>query len=116
MPEDPANATAVAGKGGLMTITKAENGDKLTLQIEGRVDTNTSAQLQDAILEAFRASKHVVLDLVQVVYVSSAGLRALLIGQKTATSKGGSMVLVNVSPTVKTVLDSVGFSKILTIA
>ena len=99
-----------------MTIVKTQDGDAVTLQIEGRVDTNTSPELQKAILDAFQTGKSLTLDLAQVVYVSSAGLRALLIGQKTANSKGASMRLTNVAPTVRGVLDSVGFSKILTLA
>lgn len=98
-----------------MTIIKVQDGDTATLQIDGRVDTNTSPELQKAILEAFQSAKNLHLDLTKVVYVSSAGLRALLIGQKTAASKGGAMELLNVAPTVKAVLDSVGFSKILTL-
>ena len=98
-----------------MTITKVQDGDTVTLQIDGRVDTNTSPELQKAILEAFQSAKNLHLDLAKVAYVSSAGLRALLIGQKTAASKGGAMELLNVAPTVKAVLDSVGFSKILTL-
>ena len=50
-----------------------------------------------------------------VAYVSSAGLRALLIGQKTAGSKRAAMELTHVAPAVKTVLDTVGFTKILTL-
>jgi anti-anti-sigma factor len=57
----------------------------------------------------------VVIDFLNVAYISSAGLRALLIGQKTAASKGGSMKLVNIADTVKTVLDMSGFSNILDI-
>lgn len=98
-----------------MTVTKVQNGDSVTLQIDGRVDTNTSPALQKEILGAFQSAKNLTLDMEKVVYVSSAGLRALLIGQKTATSKGGKMELLNVVPAVKAVLDSVGFSKILTI-
>ena len=98
-----------------MTVTKVQNGDSVTLQIDGRVDTNTSPVLQKEILGAFQSAKNLTLDMEKVVYVSSAGLRALLIGQKTATSKGGKMELLNVAPTVKAVLDSVGFSKILTL-
>ena len=98
-----------------MTITKNMNGDAAILNVEGRVDTNTSPELQKAILAAFQGAKKLTLDLAGVQYISSAGLRALLIGQKTAASKGGSMELVNVQPTVKTILDSVGFSKILTL-
>ena len=98
-----------------MTITKLQNGDAVTLQVDGRVDTNTSPELQKAILESFQSAKKLTLDLEKVVYVSSAGLRALLLGQKTASSEGASMELLHVAPTVKAVLDSVGFSKILTL-
>ena len=98
-----------------MKITKLQNGDAVTLQVDGRVDTNTSPELQKAILESFQSTKKLTLDLEKVVYVSSAGLRALLLGQKTASSKGASMELLHVAPTVKAVLDSVGFSKILTL-
>ena len=51
----------------------------------------------------------------KVAYVSSAGLRALLIGQKTANSKGGSMTLTNVQEAVAQVFEMSGFSGILTI-
>ncbi len=98
-----------------MTITRLQNGNAVTLQVEGRVDTNTSPELQKAILESFQSAAKLTLDLEKVVYVSSAGLRALLLGQKTAASKGAVMELIHVAPTVKTVLDSVGFSKILTL-
>ena len=98
-----------------MTITKLQNGNAVTLQVEGRVDTNTSPELQKAILESFQSAAKLTLDLEKVVYVSSAGLRALLLGQQTAASKGAAMELIHVAPTVKTVLDSVGFSKILTL-
>lgn len=85
------------------------------LIVEGRVDTNTSPQLQQAILNAFQKNKDVVVDFLNVPYISSAGLRALLIGQKTAASKGGSMKLTNVSETVMDILNMTGFSKILKI-
>lgn len=98
-----------------MTINKAINGDGVTLAIEGRVDTSTSPALQAAILEAFQGAKKLTLDFEKVPYISSAGLRALLIGQKTATSKGGSMELIHVSEMVLSILDTVGFTDILTL-
>ena len=98
-----------------MTIIKNVNGSEVTLVIEGRIDTNTSPELQKAILEAFQSAKLLKLDLEKVDYVSSAGLRAFLLGQKTAGSKGAVMELHHVAAQVKSVLDTVGFSKILTI-
>ena len=87
----------------------------MRLLVDGRVDTNTSPQLQQAILNAFQKKKDVVVDFLNVPYISSAGLRALLIGQKTAASKGGSMKLTNVSDVVMNILEMSGFSKILKI-
>lgn len=79
------------------------------------MDTNTSPQLQERLLKAFQKGSRVILDFEQVEYVSSAGLRALLIGQKTANSKKGSMKLIHVQEAVQEVLDLSGFSAILTI-
>ncbi|MCL1822989.1 MAG: STAS domain-containing protein [Oscillospiraceae bacterium] len=98
-----------------MEITIGNEGQFVVLFISGRIDTITSPQLQAAILKEFQTGKFLMLDFASVQYVSSAGLRALLIGQKTAASKGGAMELRNVSGMVMSVLDSVGFSKILTI-
>ena len=98
-----------------MTIKTSQEGANAILAIEGRIDTNTSPQLQDALLKAFQTAKTVTVDFAAVPYISSAGLRALLIGQKTAASKGLTMELKNVSPAVVSILESVGFSKILTI-
>ena len=98
-----------------MTIQTNRNGAITTLEIEGRVDTMTSPQLQQAVLQAFQGVEKVVLDFAKVTYISSAGLRVLLIGQKTAQSKHMSMVLTNVGETVKNVLDMVGFSSVMNI-
>lgn len=98
-----------------MTIKNRVEGDSTILEIEGRIDTNTSPQLQTELLKVFQNAKKVVLDFEKIQYVSSAGLRALLIGQKTAASKKATMELINVPAVVMTVLESVGFSKVLTI-
>lgn len=98
-----------------MTIEKKQDGGSVTLLVEGRVDTTTSPELQGAILAAFQSANLLTIDMEKVAYVSSAGLRALLIGQKTAGSKGASMELAHVAPAVRAVLDSVGFTQILTL-
>lgn len=98
-----------------MTIKTIQDGSTATLAVEGRIDTNTSPELQAALLKAFQSAREVVVDFTNVPYISSAGLRALLIGQKTAASKGYTMELTNVSAAVYSILESVGFAKILTI-
>lgn len=98
-----------------MNIESLKTDEGITIKASGRVDTNTSPQLQTAVLSAFQSSGSVTIDCQGLVYISSAGLRVFLIAQKTATSKGGSFVLTNVSPEVLSILDLVGFSSILTI-
>lgn len=98
-----------------MTISEARDGEFMTLFIDGRVDTTTSPELQNRILLVFQKVGNLVLDFSKCEYVSSAGLRALLIGQKTAKSKGGSMKLVNVPEALMQILKVTGFDKILTI-
>lgn len=96
-----------------MTIVETDCGSYIRLVIDGRIDTNTSPQLQQAILNSFQKKKDLVIDFLNVPAISSAGLRALLIGQKTAASKQGSLKLTNVCPVVKKVFDMSGFSSIL---
>ena len=97
-----------------MNIVTADCGDYTRLMVEGRVDTNTAPQLQQAILSAFQKKDDVVVDFLNVPIISSAGLRALLIGQKTADSKGGSMKVANVGEMVRNVFEMTGFCNILT--
>ncbi len=98
-----------------MTISEAREGEAMTLFIDGRVDTTTSPELQNRILLVFQKVGNLILDFSKCEYVSSAGLRALLIGQKTAKSKGGSMKLINVPEALMQILKVTGFDKILTI-
>ena len=97
-----------------MNLNTIRTGDTITIEIEGRVDTNTSPVLQNEILLSFQKLP-MVLDFEKTVYISSAGLRALLIGEKTAQSKQGSMVLKHVPEMVMSVLEMSGFAKILKI-
>jgi len=98
-----------------MQITTTVGGDTTTLAVSGRIDTNTSPKLQEEITKALQASSNLTLDFADVDYISSAGLRALLIGQKTAAAKSGAMEIVHVNETVLSIFNMVGFAKILTI-
>lgn len=99
-----------------MTIKEVKGDGEITLELEGRVDTITAPELQQAILVAFQKEKKLILDFTNIEYISSAGLRALLIGEKTAKSKGGSMLITGASEAVKEVFNVTGFLKILTFA
>jgi anti-anti-sigma factor len=98
-----------------MTITKNQTADKLSIALEGRLDTTTAPQLQTELIPAFDTVKYIELDFKNLDYVSSAGLRVLLVGQKTAKAKNGKMVIINASSEIKEVFEMTGFSGILNI-
>jgi anti-anti-sigma factor len=98
-----------------MTITKEQDGEKIIIALEGRLDTTTAPELHEQLIPEFDKAKHIRLDFKELVYVSSAGLRVLLLGEKTAKAKGGTMSLVNVSPEIQEIFEMTGFSDILTI-
>ena len=98
-----------------MTIDEARSGDMLQLNVHGKIDAVSSPELQNEILKAYQKSKTVILNFADVGYISSAGLRALLIGQKTATSKGGKFLIINANESVVEVLRVTGLQKVISI-
>lgn len=97
-----------------MTIHKTQNGDGLTVALEGRLDTTTAPQLDKELKQSLTGIKTLVFDFAQLEYISSAGLRVLLTAQKVM-NKQGSMTVTHVNETVMEVFDVTGFSDILNI-
>ena len=95
-----------------MTINQKKDGEKLTLVLEGRLDTTTAPQLEVVSLDDITK---LTVDLEKLEYISSAGLRVLLAMQKRM-AKQGKMVVCHVNAIVQEVFDITGFADILTIA
>ena len=98
-----------------MTIDKKNENGKIILALNGRLDTNTAPLLQNALIPVFDEAKEIELDFSGLSYISSAGLRTLLTAQKTAESKGASMVLSGVLEEIKDIFKMTGFDDILKI-
>ena len=98
----------------MLDINKSANESELTVWLKGRLDTLTAPQLEDSLKEDLDNVTAIVLDLEELEYISSAGLRVLLSAQKTMSVKG-TMVLRNVSEEIHEIFDVTGFSDILTI-
>ena len=96
-----------------MEIKSTTEGTRLTIAVSGRVDTVTAPELAAAL--KFGDATCVVIDLANVPYMSSAGLRLLLSTNKTMHGNGGELQIANVQPAVREVLDITGFSDILNI-
>ncbi|MBN1485321.1 MAG: STAS domain-containing protein [Chloroflexia bacterium] len=91
--------------------------DTVTLiKLCGDVDANTARDLEQTLSEEQAADHHqLILDMSEVDYVSSAGLRALLGGLKVARSSGGDLRLAALQEPVREVFDISGFSTLFEI-
>ena len=97
-----------------MTINQNREGNQLTLFLEGRLDTTTAPEFEAVVDTALTDVETLVLDLEQLEYVSSAGLRVFLKAQKLMNTKG-IMKTIHVNETIMEVFDITGFVDILTI-
>lgn len=97
-----------------MQINDIKENSKLTVCISGRVDTNTAPELEKHIEENIDGITELVLDVKDMTYTSSAGLRVILKAQKLM-SKQGEMKVINVQSDVMEILEITGFTDILTI-
>ena len=79
-----------------MNITKTIEGAKLTLALEGRLDTTTAPQLEAEVKGALTGVTELALDFSRLEYLSSAGLRVILAAQKIM-NKQGRMVIRHVN-------------------
>ena len=97
-----------------MNIMKNKDGSKLTLALEGRLDTTTAPQLEAELKASLDGITELNLDFEKLEYLSSAGLRVLLAAQKVM-NRQGKMVIRHVNETIQEVFEVTGFIDILTI-
>ncbi|MBP5283024.1 MAG: STAS domain-containing protein [Lachnospiraceae bacterium] len=97
-----------------MKIEKKVDGTKVTIGLQGRLDTMTAPELDKELQASLADVTELTFDLAELEYVSSAGLRVLLSAQKVM-NKQGSMVVKNVNEQIMEVFEVTGFSDILTI-
>ena len=84
------------------------------LRLRGRLDSATANDLQQVLLPLLAgASSVVLLDFAELGYISSAGLRVVLMAAKRAKQAGGRLLLCGLSSAVREVFEVSGFLKIL---
>lgn len=98
-----------------MEIKMAKKDDKAVVDVIGRLDTNTSGQLEEFLTDVIdkQGEKSIELDFKELEYISSAGLRVLLGAQKKINSLEGEMIIKNANSDVKEVFSITGFLEIL---
>lgn len=99
----------------MLKIEKVSSDASLTIKLEGRLDTTTAPQLEAEVKNGLSGVKDLVFDMHELEFVSSAGLRVLLLAQKAMNKQQGTMIIRHVISEVRKVFDVTGFSRILTI-
>ncbi len=97
-----------------MKIDKKIEGSTLEIILEGRLDTTTSPMLEAELKHSVNDITKLIFDFAKLEYISSSGLRILLVAQKVM-NKQGSMIVKNVNEIIADVFEVTGFSDILTI-
>ncbi len=97
-----------------MEIKKVRDGDRLTVALSGQLNAVTAIDLDKDLKAELEGVKDLVIDLAELEYIASAGLRILLKTQKRMNNQGY-MLIKNIKPEVRDVLDMTGFSKLLSI-
>lgn len=94
--------------------TRVENGT-LFIELEGRLDTVTSQELGNQLPLEKRKDLDIDFDFKKLEYVSSAGLRLLVLFKKEAQATNNKMVIRNINDVIREIFSVTGFDKILKI-
>jgi anti-sigma B factor antagonist len=96
-----------------MDITAEKLGDVTLLGIKGRLDASTANKLEEKLLASIdEGERRLALDCSQLDYISSAGLRVLLLAVKRVKGVNGKIVLCALKDQIKEVFDIAGFSSL----
>ncbi|MCM1046249.1 MAG: STAS domain-containing protein [Candidatus Gastranaerophilales bacterium] len=98
-----------------MKIESEKKERSLVLKLSGRLETTTAPELQKVVDNELEGIEEVVIDMEQLAYVSSAGLRVLLAASKKMTAKQGSLIVCHVGEDIMDVFEITGFNEILDI-
>jgi len=97
-----------------LMIEKNADNSKLTISLRGRLDTTTAPLLESEFKSSLNGVTELIIDLKELVYISSAGLRVLLSAQKVM-NKQGKMLVKNSNDDVRDVFEVTGFIDILNV-
>lgn len=99
-----------------LTVPSVEQDGAVVLCPTGRIDGTNVTILQGAVRERLEAGQTtLVFDLIELNYISSAGLRVLLMAARDLQAQGGKAVFCNLSDQIRQVFEITGFDKILSV-
>ncbi len=92
-----------------MNVNFLQRGDIHIVEIMGELNSDTSTKVYETIISRIDPREQVVLDMSKVPYMSSAGIRALLLLYRSLLDGGGKVILVGLSDELQEVLSITGF-------
>ena len=98
----------------MLNIEKKQEGEKAEILLDGRLDTVTAPELEEELKKIYPETSELVIDFEKLEYLSSNGLRMLLLAQK-AMNEQGSMKVCKVSEPIMEIFEITGFLDVLTI-
>ena len=100
----------------MVDVTTERHDDILSADVGGRIDGSNVVQFEEAIRTAVEDSdRAVIMDFEKLAYISSAGLRAVLLTAKTLQGRNAKLVLCSLADPIREVFEISGFDKILPI-
>lgn len=99
-----------------MSLSFQREGDVLFVGVAGRVDGATAREFEEGVRGAMaETDRGLVMDFRELAYISSAGLRVILLTAKLLASRNGQMLCCNLSDTIHRLFEVSGFAKIIPI-
>jgi len=95
----------------VMKVEIMNVGDVKVLSVDGRIDATTAEELQGTVLETAHNSPKLLIDLSKVDYMSSAGLRVMLLLHREIQENQGRVILVGLQERIKDAMEITGFLK-----
>ena len=100
----------------MVNVTTERIDDVLSADVEGRLDGSNVVQFEEAVRTAIEDSdRAVIMNFENLVYISSAGLRAILLTAKSLRNRDAKLLLCSLSDRIREVFEISGFDKILPI-
>jgi len=99
-----------------MNVETSQQDGVSVVSLEGSIDGKTAPRVREELLPVLGAAGSVIVDMSRVNYLSSAGLRLLLLVYREFKAKNGRLVLLSVSPDIQAVMSHTGFLGFFTLA
>ena len=98
-----------------MDLTPDRNGSVLVISVNGRIDGVNAREFESSLSEMIADDKAVALNLAELSYISSAGLRSILITAKNLSSNSAKFALCSIPANIMEIVKVAGFDRIIDI-